>query len=134
MQLRKSAQIIDSNTRPAVLIVEDEPLIRMDAVDMIREAGFRTYEAASADQAIALMDKHLDIGILFTDIDMPGTMDGVKLAAYVRDRRPPVVIIIASGAVGLDRATFPDGASFFPKPYTARQITASLHEISRQFG
>ncbi len=125
---------MDSNTRPAVLIVEDEPLIRMDAVDMIREAGFRTYEAASADQAIALMDRHANIGIPFTDIDMPGTMDGLKLAAYVRDRCPPVVIIIASGSVGLDRATFPDGASFFPKPYAAGQITATLHEIAQRHG
>ncbi|SHF95412.1 Response regulator receiver domain-containing protein [Loktanella atrilutea] len=125
---------MNSKSRPAVLIVEDETLIRMDAFDMIREAGFKTYEASSADQAIALMDQHSDIGILFTDIEMPGSMDGVKLAAYVRDRWPPVVIIIASGAVGLDRSTFPDGASFFPKPYLASQITATLHDIARQFG
>ncbi|MBU2359166.1 MAG: response regulator [Alphaproteobacteria bacterium] len=123
---------MSSNTRPAVLVVEDEPLIRMDAVDMITNAGFWTYEASSADQAIALMDQHADIGILFTDIEMPGTMDGLKLAAYVRDRWPPVLIIIASGAVGLDRSTFPAGASFFPKPYAAHQITATLHEIARQ--
>jgi CheY-like chemotaxis protein len=125
---------MNSDTRPAVLIVEDEPLIRMDAVNMISEAGFRTYEAASADQAIALMERHPDIGILFTDIEMPGTMDGLKLAAYVRDRWPPVVIIIASGAAGLDSTTFPEGASFFPKPYLARQITTTLHHISQQFG
>ena len=71
---------IEDKSKPAVLIVEDEPLIRMEAVDMITDAGFKTYEAASADKAIAMMELHDDIGILFTDIDMPGTMDGLKLA------------------------------------------------------
>jgi CheY-like chemotaxis protein len=121
------------NTLPAVLIVEDETLIRMDAVDMIMDAGFKTYEADSADQAILLMKQHADIGILFTDIEMPGSMDGLKLAAYVRDRWPPVVIIIASGATGIDAKTFPEGASFFPKPYSTSQIISSLQEIAQHF-
>lgn len=66
--------MIAKDTRlPAVLIVDDDALIRMDAVDMIKDAGFRTYEAASADAAIVLLERHHDIGIMFTDIDMPGS-------------------------------------------------------------
>lgn len=115
---------------PAVLVVEDEVLNRMDAVDIIEDAGFMVYEAASADAAISLMKKHSDISILFTDIDMPGTMDGLKLAAYVRDRWPPVTIIIASGAVSVEEAAMPVGSSFFAKPYVTSQITKALHEIA----
>ena len=123
---------MSANTLPAVLIVEDETLIRMDAVGMIMEAGFSTYEASSADQAILLMEQHAEIGILFTDIEMPGSMDGLKLAAFVRDRWPPVVIIIVSGAMGMDTTTFPEGAFFFPKPYSTSQIIAPLHEIAQR--
>ena len=122
-----------SKTLPAVLIVEDEALVRMDAADMIRDAGFRTYEASSADEAILLMDQHAHIGILFTDIDMPGSMDGLKLAAYVRDRWPPVVIIVASGAVGIDATTLPEGSMFFPKPYPTSLISQSLRQIADRY-
>ena len=123
-----------NNKLPAVLIVEDEPLIRMDAVDMVKDAGFETHEASTADQAILLLDEHADIGILFTDIEMPGTMNGLKLAAYVRDRWPHVMIILASGAIGLDKTGFPEGALFFSKPYSASQITASLNDMSQKYG
>ena len=116
--------------RPAVLVVEDEPLIRMEAVDMIADAGFRVYDAASADAAIALMELHDDIGILFTDIDMPGSMDGIKLAAYVRDRWPPVAIVIASGIVDYENMELPEGSTFFPKPYLTDQITKALTTIA----
>ncbi len=124
---------IQSKQLPAVLIVEDEPLIRLDAVDMITDAGFRAHEASSADQAILLMEEHADIGILFTDIDMPGSMDGLKLAAYVQDRWPPVAIIIASGAVGIDALTLPLGSTFFPKPYPANLISQSLRQIAARY-
>ncbi|MBU2359158.1 MAG: response regulator [Alphaproteobacteria bacterium] len=123
-----------SNKLPAVLIVEDEPLIRMDAVDMVKDAGFKTHEASSADQAILLMDEHSDIGILFTDIEMPGTMNGVELATYVRDRWPPVRIILVSGAIGLNENEFPEGALFFSKPYLISQITESLNKMIHQCG
>lgn len=125
---------MNNQTRPAVLIVEDEPLIRMEAVDMIEDAGFRTYAAASADRAIALMEQHADIGILFTDIDMPGSMDGLKLAAHVRDRWPSAAIIIASGIVEVETLVLPEGASFFPKPYLNSQIAAALTQMIGSVG
>lgn len=117
-----------------VLIVEDEPLVRMSAVAMIEEAGFRTYEAANADEAIALLEKHADIRILFTDIDMPGSMDGLKLAHYVRGRWPPVKIIVTSGHVQVGRQDMPRDATFFAKPYRAMQISGKLRELAIQAG
>jgi CheY-like chemotaxis protein len=116
----------------AVLIVEDEPLVRMSAVEMIEEAGFRTYEAANADEAIALLERQADIRILFTDIDMPGSMDGLKLAHYVRGRWPPVKIIVTSGHVQVGHQDMPLDATFFAKPYRAMQIAGKLRELTIQ--
>ena len=121
-----------SKNLPAVLVVEDEPLIRMEAVDMIEDAGFKVYEAGSSDVAIELMEKHDDIGILFTDIDMPGSMDGLKLATYVKDRWPPVAIIIASGKVDFTVMKVPKGSTFFPKPYPTDKIVKALGDIAQK--
>ncbi|MEB8386920.1 response regulator [Rhodobacteraceae bacterium KMM 6894] len=115
---------------PAVLVVEDDPLIRMDAVGTIEDAGFRTYEAASATVAIEMMERHDDIAILFTDIEMPGPMNGLTLAAHVRDGWPPVAIIIASGLANVERAALPNGAVFLPKPYASRQVITTLTHLS----
>ena len=86
-----------SNGPPVILVVEDEGLVRMAAADDLVEAGFKVIEAANADQAIQMLEAHPEITILFTDIDMPGSMDGPKLAAAVRDRWPPLKIIVTSG-------------------------------------
>src|ERR1700744_6286997 len=83
----------------AVLIVEDDLLIRMVATVVFEDAGFAIYEAASAAAAIRMMESHQDIRVVFTDITMPGSMDGLKLAHYVRERWPPVHIIVTSGKV-----------------------------------
>ena len=82
----------DASTRQVVLIVEDEALVRMTAVDMIEEAGFEILEAANADEAILLLEARRDITVLFTDIEMPGSMDGLGLAQAVRGRWPPIKI------------------------------------------
>ena len=82
-----------------VLVVEDDPLVLLSAVDIIEEAGYRALQASDADEAIAILEANPDIQIVFTDIEMPGSMDGVKLAAFIRDRWPPVEIIITSGRV-----------------------------------
>jgi CheY-like chemotaxis protein len=122
----------EAKTLPAVLVVEDEPLIRMEAVDMIEHAGFKVYETANADAAITLMEKHADIGILFTDIDMPGSMDGIKLAEYVNDRWPLVSIVIASGKINFKLMQLPEGSTVFPKPYPTDKITKTLGDIARK--
>src|SRR5580693_5352994 len=106
----------------AVLIVEDEALIRMGAVSLIEDAGFLVYEAGSADEAIRMLDLHAEIRLVFTDINMPGSMDGLKLAHYVRGRWPPVKIIVTSGHVKVAEESLPAGGLFLHKPYDPAEI------------
>ena len=113
----------------AVLIVEDEPLIRMGTVYLIEDAGFEVYEAGNADAAIALLELHKEIRLIFTDVDMPGSMDGLKLARYVRGRWPPVKIIVTSGHVKVTDESLPAGALFMPKPYDPAEITYKVREM-----
>jgi CheY-like chemotaxis protein len=113
----------------AVLIVEDDPLIRMGAVYLIEDAGFKVYEAGSADAAIALLELHKEIRLIFTDVDMPGSMDGLKLAHYVRGRWPPVKIIVTSGHIKVTEESLPAGAIFLPKPYDPTEIAHKVREL-----
>jgi len=87
----------DASHRPVVLVVEDEVLLRMDAAEVIQSAGFDVLEARSADEAISILEQRNDIRLIFTDINMPGSMDGVKLAHFVKNRWPPIKIIATSG-------------------------------------
>ncbi|WP_310154571.1 response regulator [Bosea sp. BE125] len=119
-----------STSRITVLVVEDEPLVRMDAVDIVEEAGFIAVEAANADEAIHILETNPDIRIVFTDIDMPGSMDGIKLAFAVRDRWPPVIIMIASGHRRPLAAEMPDRVRFFSKPYGHAAIRTALLEVA----
>jgi CheY-like chemotaxis protein len=113
----------------AVLIVEDEPLIRMGAVHLIEDAGYEVYEAGSADAAIALLELHKEIRLIFTDVDMPGSMDGLKLAHCVRGRWPPVKIIVTSGHIKVTEESLPAGAIFLPKPYDPAEIAHKVREL-----
>jgi CheY-like chemotaxis protein len=116
--------------RPVVLIVEDEFLLRMNAIDMIRGAGFEAVEAADADEAIRILETRRDITVVFTDIQMPGSMDGLKLARAVRGRWPPIKIVATSGHINVTEMDLPDGGRFLPKPYAADQITGLLRELT----
>lgn len=110
----------------AVLVVEDEPLIRIEAADIVREAGFVAYEARNADEAIRMMEQHSKIRILFSDIEMPGSIDGLKLARAVHDRWPPVHIILVSGRIKVRASDMPDHSVFFSKPYDPTDILRTL--------
>ena len=116
--------------RPVVLIVEDEFLLRMDAVDMIEAAGFEVVEAANADQAIEILEARSDITVIFTDIQMPGSMDGLKLARAVRGRWPPIKIVATSGHVHVGKTDLPEGGRFLAKPYSPAQVTGVLRELT----
>jgi two-component system, response regulator PdtaR len=124
--------VMTESKRPVVLIVEDEFLIRMDALDMVRAAGFDAVEAENADEAIGILEARLDITLVFTDIQMPGSMDGLKLAAAIRGRWPPIKIVATSGMLKISEDDLPAGSRFLPKPYSARQIAATLRELTRQ--
>ena len=112
-----------------VLVVEDEFLIRMDICSFLEGEGFVVLEASNADDAIAFLNANADIRVMFTDIDMPGTMDGLKLAAAVRDRWPPVQIIITSGHRQLSDELLPVQGRFFSKPYDQSRVISAIREM-----
>jgi two-component system, response regulator PdtaR len=116
--------------RPIVLIVEDEFLLRMSAVAMIEDAGFEVLQAGDADEAITMLESRSDIRLVFTDIQMPGSMDGLKLAAAVKGRWPPIKIIATSGRHLIRDSDLPEGALFLSKPYTSEGISILLHELT----
>ena len=118
-----------SDVHTAVLVVEDEMLVRMDIVDELISAGFEVLEAGDADEAIAVLNDNPRIRAIFTDIDMPGRMDGLKLAALVRDRWPPVKIIVTSGHRQVGEGMLPDAGRFIPKPYNPGVVIASIREM-----
>lgn len=117
------------STKPLVLLVEDDALIRLDAVETLVDAGFAVLEAADARQALAHLAAHDDIAILFTDIEMPGTMDGLRLAELVRARWPRIKIAVTSGHPRFRAAVEIPGA-FIPKPYDTGRVAQALRELS----
>lgn len=114
---------------PSVLVVEDEMLILFTVADDLRDAGFNVFEASNAEEAIRLLEAHPEIRVLFTDIDMPGSMDGLRLSAAVRERWPPVKIIVTSGKHKSDVAALPDGGLFVPKPYIASNVATTIRSL-----
>ena len=116
--------------RPVVLIVEDGLLIRLHAAQIIEEAEFDVIEASSADEAISILEARSDITVLFTDIQMPGSMDGLKLAAAVKGRWPPIKIVATSGFVNVRPNDLPEGGRFLAKPYHPAQLMATLRELT----
>jgi DNA-binding NtrC family response regulator len=112
-----------------VLVVDDELLIRLHAAEMVAAAGFEAVEAANADEAIAILEVRQDICVVFTDIDMPGSMDGLKLAAAVAKRWPPIKLIVTSGKLRVSPDQLPPGGRFFPKPYLERDIARTIREM-----
>jgi CheY-like chemotaxis protein len=114
-----------------VLVVEDSELIRLSAVELVSAAGFEALEATNADEAIHILESRLDIRIVFTDVSMPGSMDGIRLAHYIRSRWPPLKLIVASGQSIIDESHLPAGARFFPKPYNGGMIVEAMESMLR---
>ena len=113
-----------------ILVVEDETLIRMAIVDNLEHAGFRVVEAANATDAVLLLVADPQIRAMFTDIDMPGGMNGLKLAAAVRDRWPPIKIIVTSGHHVPSLDQLPAEVRFIPKPYNPDRIVSTFQQMS----
>jgi len=116
--------------QPTVLVVEDEPLIRMTVADDLQVAGFRVLEAGSADEALRVLETHSSIRAIFTDIDMPGDLDGLKLAWIVRDRWPPIEIVITSGNRKIALDDMPERSLVFPKPYAHQPLIDALTRLT----
>jgi len=121
---------LSASKRPVVLIVEDELLLRMDAADIIAAAGFEVIEAGNADEAIVILEARSDITVIFTDIQMPGSMDGLKLARAVRGRWPPIKIVATSGLVDVGEKDLPEGGRFLSKPYSPEAIAGVLRALT----
>jgi CheY-like chemotaxis protein len=115
--------------KAAVLIVDAEALIRISAVHMVEDAGYSAVQAANADEAIQLLERRRDIRAVFTDINMSGSMDGLRLAHAIRGRWPPIHLIVTSGLDLTDK--LPANGRFIRKPYSAEQVTAALRELFR---
>jgi CheY-like chemotaxis protein len=113
--------------RPAILVVEDEPVQRLMALDLVEDAGFEAVPAATARQALEQLERRPDIRVVFTDIMLPGGLDGIGLAAMVRDRWPPVQFIVTSGQLEPAQVPMPEREHFFPKPYRRDDIARALH-------
>jgi CheY-like chemotaxis protein len=122
--------VLDHSVVPAVvLVVEDEMLLRMRTVDMVEDAGFTSVEAVDADEAVAILESRSDIALLFTDIQMPGSMDGLKLAHAVHERWPPIKIILVSGQLRLADIYIPADCRFFGKPLEAREMIVVMQSM-----
>lgn len=112
--------------RKSILVVEDEPFVRDDLVDFFEDRGFTVHAAGNADEAIGILDRFPGIFAVLTDIEMPGAMDGIRLAHYVRDRHPPTLLLLSSGVVRPEPGDLPSGAQFFAKPFNPRTLLQQL--------
>lgn len=112
-----------------ILVVEDDGLIRMDLADVLSDSGFDVVEAANADQALALLEAGIPVKAMLTDIDMPGSMNGIKLANLTASRWPECRIIVISGRFSPDQGSLPQGARFLSKPISERQLSVALFEL-----
>ena len=122
--------VLDHPVVPAVvLVVEDEMLLRMRAVDMVEDAGYTSVEAVDADEAVAILESRSDIALMFTDIQMPGSMNGLELAHTVHERWPPIKIILVSGQVTPATIDIPADSRFHGKPLEAKEMIAELQSM-----
>ena len=113
-----------------VLVVDDEALVRVDLATALGEAGYQVLEASDADHAITALERHPQIRFVITDIHMPGSMDGLRLAHYVRDRWPPVHILVVSGGMKPAPTSLPSRSRFLSKPHDARILLAAMEELA----
>jgi CheY-like chemotaxis protein len=114
---------------PIVLIVEDDMILRMRSVDIVEDAGYTPVEAVDADEALGILQSRSDIALLFTDIQMPGSMDGLQLAHAVYERWPQLKIILVSGQLKLSSAEIPRDSRFFGKPLVPGQIITEMQDM-----
>lgn len=116
-------------TPVVLLLVEDEPLTRMDACSGLTAAGFEVLDAEDADAALQLLRERPDIAVMVTDVQMPGPMDGLMLARVIRTLRPDVRVVVTSGGLRLRAEDLPRGVAFVPKPYAVDGLARRLNAV-----
>lgn len=109
-----------------VLVVDDDAIIRYELVDLLEEHGFAVLDASDADEAIATMENHPGIGAVLTDVEMPGSMDGIKLVQFIRNRWPPTALFVISARALTDGITLPERTNFYGKPLDGRRLLRDL--------
>lgn len=118
------------SSHPCALVVDDDFMIRMDAIDILEQAGFKVFEADHGDAALELLrTRYADVVLLFTDVQMPGTLDGFALAREVAQSWPHISLVVASGHVRPSPGALPDKACFIAKPFSAEVVHAHIQEI-----
>jgi two-component system, response regulator PdtaR len=115
--------------KTVILVVEDEAIIRMGAVQMLEDAGFAVLEACNADVALKFLESRTDINFVFTDIQMPGSLCGLKLAHVIRDRWPLIHLVVTSGQKAPTQDEFPRMGRFIRKPYALKELLNALQEL-----
>jgi DNA-binding NtrC family response regulator len=118
-----------SHIPSVVLVVEDEMLLRMHAIDIVEDAGYTPLEAMDAAGAVAILESRSDVVLMCTDIQMPGQMDGMGLAHAVHDRWPTIGIIVVSGQLSLSELDLPPRSRFFSKPLNAGELIAGMRDM-----
>ncbi|MCJ9700093.1 MULTISPECIES: response regulator [unclassified Bradyrhizobium] len=122
--------MLDISRSPAVvLVVEDEMMLRMRAVNMVEDAGYAPVEALDTDEAVSILESRSDIALMCTDIQLPGSMDGLGLAHTVHKRWPVIKIILMSGQLNPASIDLPPCSRFFGKPLQAWQIIAQMRSM-----
>jgi CheY-like chemotaxis protein len=116
--------------KPVILVVEDEVLVRMMAVIVAEESGFEAISAATADEAIKILESRSDIRLVFTDVNMPGSMNGLRLAHAVRGRWPPVELLVTSALGGITAEDLPDRGRFLAKPYDVATLSDAFQQMA----
>jgi two-component system, response regulator PdtaR len=121
--------IMGDGHRSTVLVVDDEALVRLDIVESLNAAGYATQDASCAEEAIQMLEQDPGIRVVFTDIQMPGSMDGLTLSHYVRKRWPPTAIVIVSGKSNIAPDDLPMDADFLAKPFSGLELTRILNKV-----
>ncbi|PRD43744.1 response regulator [Phyllobacterium phragmitis] len=111
-----------------VLVVEDEPLVRISATDFLMRAGFKVYEAANADEAVEILSSRADVHAVFTDVHMPGSLNGVELAKMIHKNWPGIAVVVTSGLHRETANDLPESAAFITKPYLPETIITLIHQ------
>jgi two-component system, response regulator PdtaR len=123
---------VGSSSKQRILIVEDEALVRLIGADALEDAGYEVIDAESADEALRRLDEAGDVEVLFTDIRMPGSMDGLELAKFVHNRWPAVKILLTSGDTWPPKALIPDDGRFLAKPYEIGKLQDEIKRLLDQ--
>jgi two-component system, response regulator PdtaR len=116
--------------KPVILVVEDEVIVRMMAVFVAEDSGFEVLSAATADEAIKILKSRSDVRLVFTDVNMPGSMDGLKLAHAVRRRWPPVELLVTSAFSNIMAEDLPERGRYLAKPYDVAALSEAFQQMA----